>query len=137
MKKEPPREFAEVKHHVVLEDTISVQDLAHQMGKKATDVIMKLMAMGVMATINQDLDVDTATIIAEEFGATVEIKVSKEEELFTDVEDKPEDLVHRPPVVTIMGHVDHGKTSLLDKTVLPSNVYRSRRPLPSTLVRIR
>ncbi len=115
MKKEPPREFAEVKHHVVLEDTISVQDLAHQMGKKATDVIMKLMAMGVMATINQDLDVDTATIIAEEFGATVEIKVSKEEELFTDVEDKPEDLQHRPPVVTIMGHVDHGKTSLLDK----------------------
>ena len=115
MKKEPPREFAEVKHHVVLEDTITVQDLAHQMGKKATDVIMKLMAMGVMATINQELDVDTATIIAEEFGATVEVKVSKEEELFTDVEDNPEDLVHRPPVVTIMGHVDHGKTSLLDK----------------------
>lgn len=115
MKKEPPREFAEVKHHVVLEDSITVQDLARQMGKKATDVIMKLMAMGVMATINQDLDVDTATIIAEEFGATVEVKVSKEEELFTDVEDKPEDLEYRPPVVTIMGHVDHGKTSLLDK----------------------
>lgn len=115
MKKEPPREFAEVKHHVVLEDTITVQDLAHQLGKKSTDVIMKLMAMGVMATINQDLDVDTATIIAEEFGATVEVKVSKEEELFTDVEDDPADLQERPPVVTIMGHVDHGKTSLLDK----------------------
>ena len=115
MRKEPPREFAEVKHHVVLEDSITVQDLAYQMGKKATDVIMKLMGMGVMATINQDLDVDTATIIAEEFGATVEVKVSKEEELFTEVEDKPEDLEYRPPVVTIMGHVDHGKTSLLDK----------------------
>lgn len=116
VKKEAPREFAEVQHHVILEDTITVQDLAYQMGKKATDVIMKLMNMGVMATINQDLDVDTATIIAEEFGATVEIKVSKEEELFADIEeDKPEDLVSRPPVVTIMGHVDHGKTSLLDK----------------------
>ena len=130
VKKEPPREFAEVKHHVVLEDTISVQDLAHQMGKKATDVIMKLMAMGVMATINQDLDVDTATIIAEEFGATVEIKVSKEEELFTDVEDKPEDLVHRPPVVTIMGHVDHGKTSLLDK-IRSTHVTSNRRHYPA------
>ena len=65
---------------------------------------MKLMTMGVMATINQELDVDTATIIAEEFGATVEVKVSKEEELFTDIEDAPEDLQHRPPVVTIMGH---------------------------------
>jgi len=116
-KKEPPREFAEVKYHVVLEDSITVQDLARQLGKKATDVIMKLMNMGVMATINQDLDVDTATIIAEEFGATVEVKVSKEEELLeeVDVVDKPEDLESRPPVVTIMGHVDHGKTSLLDK----------------------
>lgn len=111
----PPKEFAEVKHNVVIEETITVQDLAYQLGKKATDVIMKLMSMGVMATINQELDVETATIIAEEFGATVEVKITKEEELLVEEEDREEDLVKRPPVVTIMGHVDHGKTSLLDK----------------------
>lgn len=113
---EPPKEFAEIKHHVVVEESINVQDLAYQLGKKATDVIMKLMSLGVMATINQELDVETATIIAQEFGATIEIKVTKEEELLADVlEDDPAQMIHRPPVVTIMGHVDHGKTSLLDK----------------------
>lgn len=111
----PPKEFAEVKHNVVIEESITVQDLAYQLGKKAADVIMKLMSMGVMATINQELDAETAAIIAEEFGATVEIKITKEEELLLEEEDKPEDLKKRPPVVTIMGHVDHGKTSLLDK----------------------
>lgn len=112
-----PREFAEVQHHVVVDETITVQELAKQLGKKASDVIMKLMALGVMATMNQELDADTATIIAEDYGATIEIKETIEESLFGDYEeeDKPEDLVKRPAVVTIMGHVDHGKTSLLDR----------------------
>jgi len=109
------KEVAEVKRHVTLEGSIGVQSLAHQLGKKATEVIKRLMTMGTMVTINQELDIETAVIIAEEFGATVEIKASKEEELFAEIEDNPEVLQPRPPVVTIMGHVDHGKTSLLDK----------------------
>lgn len=110
-------EFTEVQHHVVMEQTITVQELAKQLGKKASEVIMKLMSMGMMATMNQELDFETASIIAEEYGATIELKATMEENLFSEneEEDAPEDLVTRPPVVTIMGHVDHGKTSLLDQ----------------------
>ena len=110
-------EFTEVMHHVVVEQAITVQELAKQLGKKASEVIMKLMSMGMMATMNQELDFETASIIAEEYGATIEMKATMEENLFSEneEEDKPEDLVTRPPVVTIMGHVDHGKTSLLDQ----------------------
>lgn len=111
------RDFAEVQHHVVMEQMITVQDLAKQLGKKASEVIMKLMSLGVMATMNQELDFETASIIVEEYGATIELKQTMEENLLSEneEEDRPEDLVTRPPVVTIMGHVDHGKTSLLDQ----------------------
>lgn len=110
------REFAEVHHHVVMDQIISVQELSHQLGKKATEVILKLMSLGIMATINQEVDADTATLIVEEFGATIEVRATKEENLLNELElpDKEEDLRNRPAVVTIMGHVDHGKTSLLD-----------------------
>lgn len=118
--REPAREqheFVEVQHHVVFNQSITVQEIAHQMGKKASEIIMKLMSLGVMASINEELDVETATILAEEYGATIEVKASKEENLlaFQEEADAPEDLRKRAPVVTIMGHVDHGKTSLLDQ----------------------
>ena len=111
------RDFAEVQHHVVMEQMITVQDLAKQLGKKASEVIMKLMSMGVMATMNQEVDFETASIIVDEYGATIELKQTMEENLLSanEEDDDPKDLVTRPPVVTIMGHVDHGKTSLLDQ----------------------
>lgn len=99
-------------------DVITVGEFASRMGKGAAEVVKKLMLLGIMATVNQTIDFDTAELIAGEFGITVnkEIVLSKEDKLLMEVdeEDKPEDLVERPPVVVVMGHVDHGKTSLLD-----------------------
>ena len=102
---------------VKLPETMTVKEFAEAIKKQASEVIKKLFSMGIMATVNQDIDFDTAYLIASEFGITAEkeVVVTEEDILFDDSEDKEEDLVPRPPIVVVMGHVDHGKTSLLDR----------------------
>lgn len=100
---------------VIVPDVITVQELANRMAERAADVIKCLMGLGVMATINQSLDPDTAQLVVEEFGHKMKrVSDADVEEALVTADDNEDQLIGRPPVVTVMGHVDHGKTSLLD-----------------------
>ncbi len=110
-------EPVKIEKAVMTAETITVRDLTERIGKPAGEIIKKLMMLGIIATINNELDYDTASLVASEFGVELELKLHETAEDALekeDVEDAEADLVPRPPVVTIMGHVDHGKTSLLD-----------------------
>ena len=119
-KKVKPQEVAApnptkaIKKILKLEDFVQVAELARRMGVKASQLLSKLMAMGEMFGINDKIPYDMAQLLAEEFGFTAENVALSEESFIEVVESKPENLVPRPPVVTVMGHVDHGKTKLLD-----------------------
>jgi translation initiation factor IF-2 len=109
------QEREKIVRDVQLPETIVVQELANRMAERVADVVKALMKMGMMVTQNQSIDADTAELIIEEFGhKVVRVSDADVEDVIATVEDDPADMQPRPPVITVMGHVDHGKTSLLD-----------------------
>ena len=104
-----------IKRRIKIQENVTVVELAKAMGVKAVELVKKLVALGVMANLNNTIDFDTAVLVADEFGYELELDQFEIGNIIEDVKDRPEDLKPRPPVVTIMGHVDHGKTSLLDR----------------------
>ena len=107
-------QMADEKKVIKIDESINIADLSQTLGVKAAELIKKLMGLGMMATMSSDLDIDTATLLVSDYGWRVEKTGFEIGDYIAEVADAPEDLVSRPPVVTIMGHVDHGKTSLLD-----------------------